>query len=84
MLKFRLDAVYNNYVQPACLPSYENYEPTSDINAYIVGFGITSEGGELPTYLQNAVVTYYVSGAECANYDKLFRQSTEICAGNFF
>ena len=81
MLKFKVNAVYNSYVQPACLPQTLNYQPATNANAHIVGYGITSENGVMPTYLQNAAVTYYVSCAECVNYGSDFKPSTQICAG---
>lgn len=81
MLKFKVDAVYNSYVQPACLPLYSNYEPSTNVSAYLVGYGAITESGTDPLYLQNAVATYYVSGNECANYGSFFYPKTEICAG---
>ena len=71
---------YSSAVQPVCLPPDQNYKPTTNIGAWIAGWGTLSFRGELPTNLQNAYITYYHSGFECKNIDNLnFTQ--QICAG---
>ena len=81
MIKLEKDAVLNDYVQPACLPSIENYRPATNVTAWIVGFGVTSESGRYTTYLRNANVTYYVDSNACSQYGSRFDSETEICAG---
>ena len=83
MLKFKTEAVYNDFVQPACMPPYEFYAPIKDTKAWIVGYGDIQENGPLPKYVKNAVVTYYTTKDKCANYESDFNFQTEICAGDY-
>lgn len=83
IFKLKEKVELNDYIQIACLPpSKSGYYPGWNISAYIVGWGTTSEGGEISYQLKNAKITVYDSGS-CENVLPSFTKNwnSQICAG---
>ncbi|XP_075147111.1 trypsin-1 isoform X2 [Haematobia irritans] len=80
LLRLRKPITFSKIIKPVCLPRY-NYDPSGRIGT-VVGWGRTSEGGELPAII-NQVKVPIMSITECRNqkYKSTRITSTMLCAG---
>ncbi|XP_030557593.1 trypsin-1 isoform X1 [Drosophila novamexicana] len=80
LLRLRKPIIFSKIIKPVCLPRY-NYDPAGRIGT-VVGWGRTSEGGELPSIV-NQVKVPIMSLAECRTqkYKSSRITSTMLCAG---
>ena len=63
------------------MPVDSYYKPTTNVPAWIAGWGDLSSGGSAPNILQNVQITYYYLGSDqCFNYGSL-NWDKRICAG---
>lgn len=85
IIKLSSKVKLNNRIQVACLPEdTQMYPKTTNINAFIAGWGTTSFGGTTPNILREASITVYdsskcnlVSVGVTKNWDY------QICAGRY-
>ncbi|KAH8314242.1 hypothetical protein KR074_005080, partial [Drosophila pseudoananassae] len=80
LLRLRKPIAFSKIIKPICLPRY-NYDPAGRIGT-VVGWGRTSEGGELPSIV-NQVKVPIMSITECRNqkYKSTRITSSMLCAG---
>ncbi|KAH8384036.1 hypothetical protein KR009_011800 [Drosophila setifemur] len=80
LLRLRKPISFSKIIKPVCLPRY-NYDPAGRIGT-VVGWGRTSEGGELPSIV-NQVKVPIMSITECRNqkYKSTRITSSMLCAG---
>ena len=79
LLFFSNEITFNNYIQPAVLPSQKsNTYPGTNITAYVAGWGTTTAGGFTSDNLMNVKITIY----DASFCDKVGQLSNgQICAG---
>ncbi|XP_067616190.1 trypsin-1 [Eurosta solidaginis] len=80
LLKLRKPLTFSKIIRPICLPRY-NYDPAGRIGI-VVGWGRTSEGGDLPSIV-NQVKVPIMSINECRKqkYKSSRITSSMLCAG---
>ncbi|XP_017478065.1 PREDICTED: trypsin-1 isoform X2 [Rhagoletis zephyria] len=80
LLKLRKPMMFSKIIKPVCLPRY-NYNPAGRIGT-VVGWGRTSEGGDLPSIV-NQVKVPIMSISECRNqkYKSSRITASMLCAG---
>ncbi|KAH8236730.1 hypothetical protein KR026_009431, partial [Drosophila bipectinata] len=81
LLRLRKPIAFSKIIKPICLPRY-NYDPAGNFNHLLLGWGRTSEGGELPSIV-NQVKVPIMSITECRNqkYKSTRITSSMLCAG---
>ncbi len=85
ILKLAQSVTLNSYVQVACLPKNKPSSfPSYNQPSYSVGWGSTTEGGELPDLLKNTKLTIY-NETICKNVipGNSKNWTTQICSGDF-
>ena len=65
-------------VNVICLPPDNNFNPPTNTEVVITGFGLTSEGGRFPYTLQQAIIQLLPN---CPNVYSPFDFGRQICAG---
>jgi trypsin len=65
-------------VNVICLPPTTNFSPPMYSPVVITGFGLTSEGGDLPYTLQQAIIQIL---STCGNAYSSYDDTKQICAG---
>ncbi len=65
-------------VNVVCLPPSANFKVPTYPPVVITGFGLTSEGGDLPNTLQQAIIQIL---STCGDAYSSFNSDTQICAG---
>lgn len=85
MLKLDKQVTLNEYIQIACLPDPRlgTYPPSSDVAAFIAGWGTLSSGGAVPDQLNNVKITIYDGANDCSQVLPSIQKNwdSEICAG---
>ena len=77
------EAPLSTTIQVACLPITNDVDyPTPDTFAYAIGWGLTTEGGEISEILQNVKLMIYDGSTYCSYYGST-DWSKQICSGNY-
>ncbi|XP_072441448.1 suppressor of tumorigenicity 14 protein homolog isoform X2 [Chiloscyllium punctatum] len=79
LLELSEPVVYNNYIQPVCLPSALHVFPANR-KCYITGWGLLQEEGRLPLVLQKGEVRI-INQTTCNNFVGNIVSSRMLCAG---
>ncbi|XP_067896971.1 suppressor of tumorigenicity 14 protein-like [Heterodontus francisci] len=79
LLELSEPVVYNNYIQPVCLPSALHVFPANR-KCYITGWGLLQEDGQLPMILQKGEVRI-INQTTCNNFIGNILSSRMLCAG---
>jgi secreted trypsin-like serine protease len=80
-LVFSGNAILNQYVQLACLPSSSSSSyPSSSQSSWVAGWGTTSSGGSTSSSLRNVRVTV-LANSQCSSVYSSSNSNEQVCAG---
>jgi hypothetical protein len=91
-MKLKDDVVFNDQIQPACLPSTKasssSFFPDVNSNVYIAGWGRTDrENPTSPDFLQNAAVnvwnTSYCDSLDPTSSFPKITSELQVCVGKY-
>ena len=84
ILRLNENVVFNNEIQPCCLPDTNSSDfPSSETESFVIGWGQT-ESGNSSSYLKNAKIQIFDSN-KCSNVSIGIKKSwdSQICAVSF-